>query len=373
MADARRSIGAGILVAALVGAGAGGGVAALLRSPTPDFSEEKERIADLETQLALSDRAVEQLEREFATERAMTALLRRRLETGETEDPSVNEARNRRESPPGPDSQNASSTAKDLLARLFGEVVIGDSLAAIGPPGTRFLGIARTFPEIAVEFLTDRLGSTRPDVRVAAIRLAGRFGGDALVEPLTRAAQSDRSDLVRIFAAEALATLPREGALESWLTLLEADGPSGVRLHAWTGLARAGHPAAVDRFVVLLDRSDAAIPADAIVDTALSMVDPRLLPAMRAAFPNSRLSETHKVAILRTLARAGGEWEEFVTSVAIDEETPPALAEVALALATPPPEPPPEENSSDPDATPAPAADSSPEGTGETDGVDRSL
>ena len=74
------------------------------------------------------------------------------------------------------------------------------------------------------------------------------------IDPLTEAARSDASDLVRISAAEALASLPAEAAIPSWLAILEANGPARVRVQVWIGLARAGHPSAVDRFYDLLDR-----------------------------------------------------------------------------------------------------------------------
>ena len=230
MTGNRGGIGFGLFAAALLGAGAGGSAAWLLRTSPSDLTVEHEQIAALETEMETSRRAIERLELEFAAERAASRVLRSRLE-GELSRadrapmaprPSNSDLRSK-PTLPRLDRASAKAAAEELLTRLFGEVIIGDSLAAIGPPGARFVGIAQTFHPTGVEFLASRLESPELKVRLAAIRLAGRLGGGDLVEPLARVARSDRSDLLRIFAAEALASLPSPDATESWLSLIGAE------------------------------------------------------------------------------------------------------------------------------------------------------
>ena len=314
--------GAPVVRSMILGALAGAAAAWFLRTPPPDLSAERARLASLEEKVDRATRIIGELEQELASERATHALLRERVDSllpAHAERPS-------RAKPIAPPAELASPTA--LLEVLFDEVIVGGSLSAAGTTGTRFVGLARTFPREGIDFLVARLESRRDDDRLAAVRLASRFPSAfpidpllaPLVGPLTAVASEDSSDLLRILASEALARFPAKEATESWLAILDGSGPAGARVHAWTALARAGHEEAVRGFVPLLDRCDATIPADAVIDTALAMADPRLLPAIRDAFGHRALAEKHQLGILRTLARAGGEWLEFVREVGSEGE-----------------------------------------------------
>ena len=323
-----------LLSAALIGALAGATTSWLIRPTGAPPIPPRDDSRDWEVPLHTLEQQVTRLERELALERTETAQLRHRLgqsgplDTGRT-DPSP--------TPP--------ATPRALFDALFEEVARGGSLAAIGPLGSRLVTLFESFRPEGRVLLTRHLESDDLELRIAAIRLAGRWRDGELLAPLTEIATEDRSELARIFAAEAVAGFPASLAIESWRSLLTVPGPAAVRVQAWTGLAQAGDPLAIEGFEVLLDSCDASIPADAVVDTALAMASPELSPALRAACRHPAVTPSHRIAILRTLARGTEEEVEFVREVGTDALFSEPVQAVARALAPPPP---PEEESEEP-------------------------
>jgi hypothetical protein len=332
---------------------AGGWLISAARSSDADPPPSRELTA-LQSEVREQLSRIEALERALAEERTARLLLAGRIEAGPT--PSGGEEG--RETAPPP------AEASVLLRRLLAEVERGGVLSATGTTGTRFVGLARTFPREGLDLLRESLRSPRTAERTAAVRLAARFPGAAmidplltpLIEPLAEVARGDRSELVRILAAEALSRFPAADADRWWLSILGGEGPAGARVHAWIALARAGHEAAVSEFVPLLDRCDRTIPADLVVETALALADPRLLPALRAAFDHPEVSDRHRMGILRAHAREGEEALEFVRARGM-EGAGEAVRALARELAPPPPiEAPPGAPGEDPTA-PRPPTD----------------
>ena len=312
-----------LLCSALIGALAGA-LSSWLVGPAPKSAPAPPPPSNAwEVPLHALEQEVRRLERELALERTSTAQLRGRL-AGKPSSSTVS-----------PAATAAPTTPRALFDALFDEVARGGSLAAVGPLGSRLVTLFESFRPEGRTLLAKHLSGTDLERRIAAIRLAGRWRDAELLPTLTELATKDRSELARIFAAEAVAGFPASIAAESWGTLITAPGPVAVRVQAWTGLAQASDARAIDGFEALLDSCDASIPADAVVDTALAMANPHLSAALRTACRHPAVTPSHRIAILRTLARGTPEELEFVREVGSDQLFSEAVREIAAELAPP--------------------------------------
>lgn len=322
----------------IVAAAVGGALAGLVVGPArSDLAAARAAGERLETRVQRLDESLAATSRELAAARAEIEQWKRRVE-GEFVAASVRAERDPSSPLDRPTIGREPSPlggAREPLDAAFSRLAGGGFLAVQGPLGAELLDRLRTLGEEGIAFLAAELASEAADRRFAAAAIAERLAAPALIGPLSAAALEDEDSIVRRMASHALAAMGNEAAGDALVEILAAETrDAGVRLNAWYGLATLGRPEAVERFRELLDGSGGEITADFIVDTALEIEDPRLHPALRAAYDHSAVTDGLRIAILRTLAREDRDaWIEFIRAVAADEKTPEAVREVARTLA----------------------------------------
>jgi len=324
-----------IAVAAGVVAGA---LAGLLSGPSSEeLAAERRARERIEERIEHLEEGLEKQTRELAAARAEIEQWKRRVDAGATvtTDGEAEPAPSLHDRPTIGREPAPKEGSIEALAAAFSRLASGGFLAVQGPLGAETVEQMRALGAEGLAFLIGELSSEDDERRFAAAAIAERLADPALIEPLATAALEDEAFIVRRMASHALALMGNEAAGDALVEVLAAETrDAGVRLNAWYGLATLGRPEAVDRFGELLDGSGGEITADFVVDTALKIEDPRLYPALRAAYDHSAVTDGLRIAILRTLARdEKGAWREFIQAVAADEKTPAAVREVARTLA----------------------------------------
>jgi hypothetical protein len=326
-----------LVILAIAAGGLSGAVSGSLTGPSSsDLAATRAAWERLEARIGQLEESLDRVNRELAAARAEIEQWKRRVE-GEVVAASAREEGGaplpadrptigREPSPPG--------GSREALAASFARLASGGFLAVQGPLGAEVLEQLRALGEAGIAFLAEELASESDERRFAAAAIAERLADPALIEPLTAAALDDEAFIVRRMASHALALMGNESAGDALVEVLAAETrDAGVRLNAWYGLATLGRKEAIERFGELLDSSGGEITADFVVDTALKVEDPRLYPALRAAYDHSAVTDGLRIAILRTLARdESGVWRDFIRAVATDEKTPAAVREVARTL-----------------------------------------
>lgn len=193
--------------------------------------------------------------------------------------------------------------------------------AYASPKLTELAEKIRELGEEGREFVLRELTSEDGDGRFLAAAVAEKLKDPELIDVLETSALEDENFLVRRMSSHALAFMDHEAAGDALLNIINKETrDGGVRINAWYGLATLGRPEAIPTFEKLLNEAGGDIPPDFVVDTALKISDPKLLPSLRLAYDKKNVSKAMKVRILRTLGNAeSGEYRSFLRQLSLDE------------------------------------------------------
>ena len=193
-----------------------------------------------------------------------------------------------------------------LSSRRLGK--LADFVRQMGPEGKAW---------VSSELVSD--DSKR---RIVAAALASKLEDGEYIPGLVSAIDDFQDVIPRRFASHALMSLGDERAGDDLARIVENETrDNGVQLNAWFGLASLGREEAVPLFEKVLSRAGGQITPDFVVDSALKISEPVVLPALRKAYDHEGVSVAMRTMVLHRLADSEtGEFDGFLRQVAADSE-----------------------------------------------------
>lgn len=212
---------------------------------------------------------------------------------------------------PHEDTASVKSSAAEALARLKDAEAIPFLVRELGEIDERSSpavaeAIVRFGPLAVAPLLETMDRADNPLTRVWAARILGRIQDPAAVEPLMKRL-SDRHDLLRVAAAEALGALGDKRAIQLLVQATLRDPAGQVRAHAAEAVAKLEGAGAIDILIAALSDPDyatriralEAFESISLEDTSAlegALRDPNLEVRKRAALALERVGYVDKIA-----------------------------------------------------------------------------